>query len=82
MSEKVFDQPAMPPHVGDDRRRRAQVGVRIHGGADRVSIPFRDMPKTLQQAVIATEDRRFYKHPGVNVSSIFRAALKSASSSS
>jgi len=48
---------------------------RLHAEADRVSIPLKSMPEHLQQAVIATEDRRFYQHPGVRLTSIVRAAV-------
>lgn len=34
-----------------------------------------DIPLTLQQAVIATEDNRFYSHIGLDISSILRAFL-------
>ncbi|AET67988.1 penicillin-binding protein, 1A family [Desulfosporosinus orientis DSM 765] len=33
------------------------------------------IPKTMQQAIVATEDRRFYQHQGVDVWSIFRALV-------
>ena len=49
--------------------------ARIHAGADRVSVPFADMPVALRNAVVATEDRHFYSHHGVRITSIFRAAL-------
>lgn len=48
---------------------------RIHAAADRVSIPLKDMPAHLQDAVVATEDRHFYEHKGVRVTSIVRAAI-------
>src|SRR4051794_499154 len=34
------------------------------------------MPKTLQQATVAIEDERFYKHKGVDYEGIIRAAVK------
>jgi len=33
------------------------------------------IPLSLQQAVIAVEDNRFYKHVGIDISAIFRASL-------
>lgn len=38
-------------------------------------IPYADIPKTLIRAVIATEDRRFFEHPGIDVPGIARAML-------
>ena len=43
------------------------------GGAGQIAI--RHLPAHLPQAVIATEDRRFYKHFGVDVIGLARAAL-------
>ena len=38
-------------------------------------VRLKDLPKTLPQAVIATEDRRFYSHFGLDVIGIARAAV-------
>ena len=43
------------------------------GGADQIAI--RHLPAYLPQAVIATEDRRFYPHFGMDVIGLARAAL-------
>jgi penicillin-binding protein 1A len=48
---------------------------RIHAAADRVSVPFAEMPLDLRHAVIATEDRHFYQHHGIRFTSILRAAF-------
>ena len=37
-------------------------------------IPLDEMPPACRQATIATEDKRFYQHPGVDVLAILRAA--------
>ncbi len=37
-------------------------------------VRFKDLPPYLVQAVVATEDRRFFEHPGVDVIGIMRAA--------
>lgn len=55
--------------------RHSQPIGRISAGADRVTVTLKEMPENLRNAVIATEDRKFYKHHGVRVTSIFRAAL-------
>ena len=36
--------------------------------------PLQEIPKTLTQAVIATEDSRFFEHPGLDIVGILRAA--------
>ncbi len=41
----------------------------------RILIPLSAMPKTLKDAVVATEDPRFYTHPGIDLLGISRAAL-------
>ncbi|ODA40873.1 PBP1A family penicillin-binding protein [Desulfosporosinus sp. BG] len=38
-------------------------------------VPIEKVPKTMQQAIVATEDRRFYEHQGVDIWSIFRALV-------
>jgi hypothetical protein len=40
----------------------------------RILTPLGDMPKSLTQAVIATEDARFFEHPGLDYVGILRAA--------
>ncbi|HHH12371.1 MAG TPA: penicillin-binding protein, partial [Candidatus Moranbacteria bacterium] len=47
----------------------------IHGEEKRTVIPFEQIPSVVKYATIALEDQAFYDHPGVNVKSIFRAAL-------
>lgn len=42
----------------------------------RVDLPFDSIPKNFINALIATEDRKFYDHWGVHVARIFGAALK------
>lgn len=43
---------------------------------DRESIPFEEIPEELIQALIATEDARFYEHNGVDQQSVMRVLLK------
>ncbi|SFW49922.1 penicillin-binding protein 1A [Sinomicrobium oceani] len=44
---------------------------------DRQSIPFDDIPENLINALIATEDFRFYDHSGIDFRSFFRVFFKS-----
>lgn len=45
----------------------------LHAEQDRDVIPASDIPKTLQRAVVAIEDERFYQHKGVDLRGILRA---------
>jgi membrane peptidoglycan carboxypeptidase len=38
-------------------------------------IPFQDIPEAFKQAVIAVEDKNFYRHHGVDPAGILRALL-------
>ena len=42
----------------------------------RIVVPLSQIPETLQQAFIAAEDSRFYKHQGVDIFGIIRAFIK------
>jgi len=42
----------------------------------RSPIPWAQIPRNLRNATVAIEDQRFYKHHGVDVTGIFRAAVK------
>ena len=40
-----------------------------------IQVPFRQIPKVLINAVVSTEDARFYQHPALDYEAIARAAL-------
>ena len=70
-----------PMVAGQDRRPSI---IRIVGhdgsliaerGVARDYVPLDMLPKHLSEAVLATEDRRFYDHHGIDVWSLFRALL-------
>lgn len=46
-----------------------------YGETKSKSISAQDMPKNLLNAVLATEDRRFYDHPGIDILGILRAVV-------
>lgn len=48
----------------------------IHGEAKRTLIPLEEMPKQTKEAVLAIEDKDFYKHGGISIAGIARSALK------
>jgi membrane peptidoglycan carboxypeptidase len=43
---------------------------------NRVDIPLKDVPKHVQDAVLAAEDRGFYEHSGISFTGILRAAYQ------
>jgi penicillin-binding protein 1A len=45
----------------------------FHAEQNRVIIPLKKIPKNVQSAIIAIEDRRFYQHHGVDLEAIVRA---------
>ena len=47
----------------------------LHGGENRISVPLDQMPQHLKDAVVASEDIRFYQHHGVDLRSIMRAVV-------
>src|SRR4026208_543738 len=47
----------------------------FHGGR-RIFVPLAQIPKTLRDAIIATEDARFYSHHGVDPTGIARAVYQ------
>ena len=53
-------------------RNRAEIGRLAN--ENRVIIPYLDMPKHLIEALVATEDQRFWTHDGVDYRGIARAA--------
>jgi membrane peptidoglycan carboxypeptidase len=57
-----------------DREGRVLFEVIDPKGSKHIPIPLADIPPACRQATIATEDRRFYSHPGVDVVAILRAA--------
>jgi membrane peptidoglycan carboxypeptidase len=46
---------------------------------DRVPIPLDQVPQQLQDALVATEDRRFYSHHGVDMRGLIRSAVSTSS---
>ena len=43
---------------------------------NRVFVSYEELPPSLIQAVVATEDKRFYKHSGVDIQSLFRVLFR------
>src|ERR671931_936970 len=80
LANALYDRTKIPhaPHLPRTTflyDRTGHLLMTLHGAVDRTPIPFSEMPKVLRQAVIAAEDADFYREGGVNIRSIFRAAL-------
>lgn len=70
-----IDRPALRSRIlAADGTTLAQV----HAGENRIVVPLGEVPDHTQQAVIATEDQAFYRHPGINHEAIVRQALTNA----
>ncbi|MGE5707229.1 MAG: transglycosylase domain-containing protein, partial [Bacteroidota bacterium] len=54
---------------------KGRVIANVHGEENRIVVPLRDIPQSVQQAVIAVEDERFFHHRGIDPRGIFRALL-------
>lgn len=50
--------------------------IATFGEKRRVPIPYSDIPEALIYAVLATEDQRYFKHAGVDLQGLARAALQ------
>ncbi len=50
----------------------------LHGAVNREPVKLADIPLSLQHAVIAIEDRRFYEHRGIDARGLARALLEDA----
>lgn len=54
----------------------------IHGEERRTVIPFEEIPQSVKDATIVSEDRDFYKHKGIDFKAIIRAAWLNLTSDS
>jgi penicillin-binding protein 1A len=71
-----LELPATPPPLQTTYLYDADGNViaTLHSTVDRTIIAFADMPNSLRNAVIATEDKGFYSHGGIDPIGILRAA--------
>lgn len=64
-------QPVQASEILD---RNGNVITRIYA-ENRTVVPLKELPPYLPQAFVAAEDSRFYSHPGLDLWSVFRAAI-------
>ncbi len=74
------------PNIDSLKDVQLQVPLRIYsadkkliaeyGEKRRMPVSFDKVPKKLVQAILSTEDQRFFNHPGVDVLGLLRAGLK------
>ena len=76
---KPVDQGATSVVYASDGKTR--LGF-VQGDTLRTPIPAAAMPQSVRDATVAIEDRRFFKHNGVDFEGIVRAAMKNVSSGS
>lgn len=54
--------------------------IQEYGEKKRIPVTYDEIPKQLINALIATEDQRFFEHPGVDVMGLGRAAVRMVTS--
>ncbi len=74
------------PDVNSLKTVQLQVPLRIYtqdglliqeyGEKRRIPVSYEEIPQTLVHAVLATEDQRFFEHPGVDVFGLARATVR------
>lgn len=52
------------------------IGRYFYGKDNRVAVKYEDISPYMTQALVATEDARFYEHSGIDVRALFRAVIK------
>lgn len=59
--------------------RNGTLLYQVYANQNRTLVPLSEIPKQLQQATIAIEDKNFYKHPGFDITAIIRSAKENVS---
>src|SRR3990167_9955370 len=67
-----FQQTPLTTKIFD---RNGVLLYQIYAQQNRTLVPLSSIPKYLQEATIAIEDKNFYKNSGVDIAAIFRAAI-------
>jgi membrane peptidoglycan carboxypeptidase len=72
-------QESKPPQKTTVYARDGHTVIATLFSQDRVPVPLSQIPKYLQDALVATEDRRFYQHHGVDLRGLIRSAVSTSS---
>ncbi|MBK5211343.1 MAG: PBP1A family penicillin-binding protein [Coriobacteriia bacterium] len=78
--KKTLPDPSISNALGRDQSstitdRNGKILTTLYADQNRKDISFNAMPQQLRQAVVATEDKRFYEHAGVDPVGIMRALI-------
>jgi penicillin-binding protein 1A len=81
----LYITPQLPP-IERLKEVQLQVPLRVYssdgeliaefGEQRRAPVRYADLPQTVIDAILATEDDRFFQHPGVDYQGLIRAAVK------
>jgi membrane peptidoglycan carboxypeptidase len=71
-------QESQPPRKTTLYARDGKTVIATLFSQDRVPVPLSDIPQSLQDALVATEDRRFYSHHGVDMRGLLRSAVSTS----
>ena len=74
LAQVEMPQAAFQPETTFVYDAAGNVLAEFHGGEDRVEVELDEVPPVLVDAVLATEDRDFFNHQGVDAAAIVRAA--------
>jgi membrane peptidoglycan carboxypeptidase len=55
--------------------RNGKIIYELYKDKNRVPVPIAEIPKTLQQATVATEDKTFYSNSGISQTGILRSFI-------
>ena len=71
-------QESKPPQRTTLYARDGKTVIATLFNQDRVPVPLTQVPQYLQDALVATEDRRFYSHHGVDLRGLLRSAVNTS----
>lgn len=75
LGKVILPEALPPPQSSKLLAADGQLIATLHSEENRTLVPLSEVAVPLREAVVATEDRSFYKHAGVSVRGIFRALI-------
>ena len=75
--EKLFNKDSTVIYYGTDNKVLTTLGMSAGNGEveNRVKVDYDELPEVLIDAVVATEDSRFFQHNGVDLARFIKASL-------